>query len=210
MPVQIHGRDYITVSERIQKLREDYGITYSLTAELIHNQDGVVIVQATLKIAESTFTGMAEEDRRKGSINKTSALENCETSAVGRALAAAGYGGTEYASANEVEQAVHQQRKTSTAPQAINEELKKENHAKLVDRVLKGEDYLDRNPNHNTNSRQKHLGTQSLEDSLTERLELYYNHLLDEARKTKEEKSEGATSIGDVLKEYDAEIIDEN
>ena len=51
MPVQIHGRDYITVSERIQKLREDYGITYSLTSELIHNQDGVVIVQATLKIA---------------------------------------------------------------------------------------------------------------------------------------------------------------
>jgi hypothetical protein len=54
-------------------------------------------------------TGYAEEKRGSTQINKTSALENCETSAIGRALAAAGFGGTEYASANEVQNAIHQQ-----------------------------------------------------------------------------------------------------
>jgi hypothetical protein len=38
-------------------------------------------------------------------------LENCETSAIGRALALAGFGGTEFASANEVQNAIHQQDK---------------------------------------------------------------------------------------------------
>ena len=42
---------------------------------------------------------------------RSSALENAETSAIGRALAAAGWGGTEFASANEVQNAIHQQNK---------------------------------------------------------------------------------------------------
>jgi hypothetical protein len=54
-------------------------------------------------------TGHAEEYRKSSQINGTSALENCETSAIGRALAVAGFGGTEFASANEVQNAIHQQ-----------------------------------------------------------------------------------------------------
>ena len=46
---------------------------------------------------------MAEEVRGVGPVNKTSALENGETSAVGRALAAIGLGGSEYASVNELD-----------------------------------------------------------------------------------------------------------
>jgi hypothetical protein len=56
-------------------------------------------------------TGHAEEFRAASQINSTSALENAETSAIGRALAAAGWGGTEFASANEVQNAIHQQNK---------------------------------------------------------------------------------------------------
>ena len=53
--------------------------------------------------------GHAEENRARGQVNKTSALENCETSAIGRALANLGLGGAEFASANEVENAIYQQ-----------------------------------------------------------------------------------------------------
>jgi hypothetical protein len=54
-------------------------------------------------------TGHAEEVRASSQINKTSALENAETSAIGRALAALGMAGTEFASADEVAQAIKQQ-----------------------------------------------------------------------------------------------------
>jgi deoxycytidylate deaminase len=54
-------------------------------------------------------TGHAEEKRKASQINSTSALENCETSAIGRALAGAGFGGSEFASANEVQNAIQQQ-----------------------------------------------------------------------------------------------------
>jgi hypothetical protein len=48
-------------------------------------------------------SGMAEEIRGQGHVNTTSALENCETSAVGRALSSIGLSGGEYASANELD-----------------------------------------------------------------------------------------------------------
>ena len=46
---------------------------------------------------------MAEEIRGQGLVNTTSALENAETSAIGRALASLGLAGGEYASANELD-----------------------------------------------------------------------------------------------------------
>ena len=54
-------------------------------------------------------TGYAEEYRSSSKINRTSAMENAETSAIGRALAACGLAGTEYASADEVANAISQQ-----------------------------------------------------------------------------------------------------
>jgi hypothetical protein len=73
-------------------------------------------------------TGLAEEKRTSSQINRTSALENCETSAIGRALAAFGLGGSEYASANEVQNAIHQQSRPkiptpSRMPKMSTEEL---------------------------------------------------------------------------------------
>ena len=112
--VKIKGKVYEYVASRVQKFRAQEEFKgYGIETRLIENDrtNGFVVVQATIKTKEGQIIGqgLAEEDRSKGSINKTSALENCETSAIGRALASIGLAGSEYASANEVEQAIHQQ-----------------------------------------------------------------------------------------------------
>lgn len=108
--VDIHGKQYLTVAYRVNEFRNQHEDKYSLTTEIIQNDDGIVIMKATIKDATRVIaTGYAEEVRGSTNINKTSALENCETSAMGRALAAFGYAGTEYASADEVQHAIKQQ-----------------------------------------------------------------------------------------------------
>jgi len=108
--VNIHGKQYQTVAYRVGKFREihqDWSIQTELALDdgnrvvmkaVIANQDGMVVA-----------TGFAEEVRGSSNINQTSALENCETSAIGRALSALGMGGTSYASADEVANAIGQQ-----------------------------------------------------------------------------------------------------
>jgi hypothetical protein len=110
MPVKIHGREYATVAERITALHAATKGQYTIVTEIVRWEDAVVVIRATLTIPEcGSYTGHSYEKEGSTQINKTSALENCETSAIGRALAAAGYGGSEYASANEVSNAIHQQ-----------------------------------------------------------------------------------------------------
>ncbi len=110
--INIHGKIYLTVAYRINELREKNKHDLGITTELIEADNSIVIMKATISDKSGFIigTGYAEEKRGSSMINKTSALENCETSAIGRALAACGYGGTEYASANEVENAIHQQK----------------------------------------------------------------------------------------------------
>lgn len=109
MPVDIRGKKYTTVAERIVDLHENTSGDYSIETDIVQFDAEVAVIKATLIIGSNRFTGHAFEKSAASQINKTSHLENCETSAIGRALAAAGYGGTEYASANEVQQAIHQQ-----------------------------------------------------------------------------------------------------
>jgi hypothetical protein len=108
--VNIKGKDYQTVALRVQKLREQHP-DWSLTSEILFRDADCVVVKSI--IADETgriiATGHAEEYRNASQINSTSALENAETSAHGRSLAAAGLGGMEFASANEVQNAIHQQ-----------------------------------------------------------------------------------------------------
>jgi len=107
--VNIHGKQYHTVAKRVGDFRHDYA-DYSLTTEIIQAGDPV-IMKATISNKDGRIiaTGHAEELRGASQINRTSALENCETSAIGRALAAFGIAGTEFASADEVANAIHQQ-----------------------------------------------------------------------------------------------------
>ena len=127
MPVLIHNKEYYTVAERIDLLNGMLGkreMENSLTTELISWANGVIIMKAILTLINGesvlTYTGHAYEKEDSTQINRTSALENCETSAIGRALSAAGFGGgNEYASANEVQNAVHQQNTVEVTP--VNE-----------------------------------------------------------------------------------------
>lgn len=104
--VNIRGKAYETVALRVQKFRERHP-DYRLITEIIERTDACVVMRACIYNGEQLLaTGHAEEYRKASEINKTSALENCETSAIGRALASLGIGGTEFASADEVARAV--------------------------------------------------------------------------------------------------------
>ena len=107
--VNIRGKEYQTVALRVQKFREAHP-DWELSTEIIEANEKLVIMQARIYNTDGKCiaTGHAEEFRAASQINSTSALENAETSAIGRALAAAGWGGTEFASANEVQNAIHQ------------------------------------------------------------------------------------------------------
>ena len=110
MPVNIHGKEYKTVAERLVELADHTEGKYSLKTKVIGGSVDVgVLIKATLKLERGTFVGHAYEREDSGYINKTSHVENCETSAIGRALASAGYAGSEFASADEVANAIKQQ-----------------------------------------------------------------------------------------------------
>lgn len=116
--VKIHNKEYRTVALRIQMLREANPY-YGISTEVLSAAD-LVQVRATITTENGRViaTGLAEEVRGSTNINSTSALENCETSAVGRALAFLGYGGTEIASADEVVNAINQQAEKSAFDRA--------------------------------------------------------------------------------------------
>ena len=108
--VQINGREYLTVAYRLTEFRKDHPVEagWAVTTERIPAQDDLVVFKATVCDPEGRVvaTGHAEEKRGSSWINRSSALENCETSAIGRALAAAGFIGSEFASADEVALAI--------------------------------------------------------------------------------------------------------
>ena len=132
MPVSIHGKEYKTVAERVVEfhaLNKKQGNGTSITTKVLKDDGDVVIVKAKVVVygegskaegerftGEGTFTGHAEEVRGSTMINKTSALENAETSAIGRALASYGLVGTEFASADEVANAISQQSASASKP----------------------------------------------------------------------------------------------
>lgn len=108
--VNIHGKEYLTVARRINDFRAKHP-DYGVHTEILSIDSDTVVCRAVITDAEGRqlSSGIAEEHRRASKINQTSATENCETSAVGRALAFLGMAGTEIASADEVAGAIAQQ-----------------------------------------------------------------------------------------------------
>lgn len=106
----IKGKEYAEVNQRIKAFRMCYPMGYIRT-ELLSVEDGVCIMRAEVGIGENILgTGTAYEKETSSYINKTSYIENCETSAVGRALGMAGFGiDTSVASYEEVSNAIAQQ-----------------------------------------------------------------------------------------------------
>lgn len=106
----IKGKDYAEVNQRIKAFRMVYP-QGAITTDLISNENGICIFKAIVQNEEGFVLGTGTAYEKEGSsfINKTSYIENCETSAVGRALGMAGFGiDTSVASAEEVQNAMAQ------------------------------------------------------------------------------------------------------
>ena len=107
--VNIKGKKYSTVNERHKHLLASFPEARFNEEILFHDVDRV-IVKVELYIGDVIYSvGHAEEYRNASFINKTSALENCSSSALGRCLAAFGLSGSEYASAEELVNALNNQ-----------------------------------------------------------------------------------------------------
>ena len=110
--ISIHGKDYATVAHRLAIARRNLGIELDITTKIIHLDNEKAVVQADIFLeGKHVSTGLAEEFRSASRINQTRALENAETSAVGRALAFLGIINDQIASAEEVSLAIEQQDK---------------------------------------------------------------------------------------------------
>lgn len=107
----IKGKDYAEVNQRIKAFRMVYPMG-EIKTTLVSNENGVCIFKAEIFDEDRYMiaTGHAYEKEGSTFINKTSYIENCETSAVGRALGMCGFGiDTSVASYEEVENAIAQQ-----------------------------------------------------------------------------------------------------
>jgi galactitol-specific phosphotransferase system IIB component len=111
----VKGKQYAEVNQRIKAFRMLYP-TGTIETELVSIDDGMCIMRAKVYVMGEhglrtlLGTGTAYEKENSSFINKTSYIENCETSAVGRALAMCGIGiDTSIASKEEVENAIEQQ-----------------------------------------------------------------------------------------------------
>jgi len=111
--VDIHGKQYKTVVLRVNEFREQCKAEdgWGVDTYIVEMTDKWACVKASIVNPEGRVvgTGHGVEFWGSSNINKSSALENAETSAIGRALAAIGLGGEEYASADEVLNAIKTQ-----------------------------------------------------------------------------------------------------
>jgi len=115
--VNIKGKNYVEVNERLKYFRE-YFKGYSLLSEIVELTDERIVIKARILSPDliEVANGLAYELAGSSFINKTSYIENCETSAWGRALANFGIGlDNSVASADEVSQAIELQDMEKTA-----------------------------------------------------------------------------------------------
>lgn len=121
----IKGKEYAEVNQRIKAFRMLYP-TGSITTEMLNNENGICVFKATVTdgVGCVLATGTAYEKENSTFINKTSYIENCETSAIGRALGIAGFGiDTSVASAEEVQNAMANQVTVKTKEEALKYEI---------------------------------------------------------------------------------------
>lgn len=116
--LDVKGKEYAEVNQRIKVFRMLYP-EGTIETEMLSNENGVCVFKASVYAYKQDIptqrqlllgTGHAYEKENSTFINKTSYIENCETSAVGRALAMCGIGiDTSIASAEEVQNAINNQ-----------------------------------------------------------------------------------------------------
>ena len=138
----IKGKEYAEVNQRIKAFRMVFP-TGTISTEMLSNDNGVCIFKARVGYSENgefhtLGTGTAYEKENSSFINKTSYIENCETSAIGRALGMAGFGiDTSVASAEEVANAIQQQEEDKKISKTQEEALDKAiENRKISDKVV--------------------------------------------------------------------------
>lgn len=84
--IPVKGKGYVQVNERVKAFRRLFPMG-TITTNIVSMENGVVTMQASVFDGELLLaTGLAQEKEGASNINKTSHIENCETSAIGRAL----------------------------------------------------------------------------------------------------------------------------
>ena len=138
----IRGKQYVEVNERIKYFRqEEQYKNWTIMSEFPALDSEQCVCKATIADASGRViaTGHAHEVQGASNINKTSFVENCETSAIGRALAVLGIGiDTSIASANEVEDAIAKQDSGSTAKKIkkVQEQFDTEPPVNIMDKAV--------------------------------------------------------------------------
>lgn len=133
----IKGKEYAEVPQRVKAFRMLYPLGFIRT-EMLSNEGEpgkrVCVFRACVGVGEITLgTGTAYESEASSFINKTSYIENCETSAVGRALGFAGLGiDTSIASYEEVQNAIQNQTKGGRGPVETPEASKAGNNTRTA------------------------------------------------------------------------------
>lgn len=145
--IPVKGKNYVEVNTRVKAFRElcPEGM---ISTEIIEMADGVVTIKATIATEEGRIvsTGLAQEKESSSFINKTSYIENCETSAVGRALGFLGIGiDGSMCSADELANALNNQNKKPTTDKEMDDHLEKKisaNDVKIIEKMVEGKDAL--------------------------------------------------------------------
>lgn len=127
--IDVKGKNYAQVNERILAFRQLFP-NGSITSEIVSIANGMVIIKATARDENNRVlaSGLAYEKENSSFINKTSYIENAETSAVGRCLGMIGIGVDDnVASYEEVSNAQVQQKskKKDEEPKTARERLRK-------------------------------------------------------------------------------------
>jgi len=113
--INIKGKEYVEVNERLKYFRSNYP-NFSLVTEVLQCTEEHCVMKATIlnEHGIAVATGHAHETKGSSFINKTSHVEVCETSAWGRALGNFGIGiDSSVASADEVNSAIKMQESTT-------------------------------------------------------------------------------------------------
>jgi len=160
--VNIKGKEYVEVNERLKFFRSNYK-DWCLTSDVVELTDDRCVIKATIfdDYGNIRATGHAYEKEGSSFINKTSFVENCETSAWGRALANLGIGlDTSVASYEEVANAVKQQADAPKAKPKLDED-KFNNMLKAIE-AGKGDAVKAKMPNYDIEDYQMNVLKQKL------------------------------------------------
>lgn len=133
----VKGKDYAEVNQRIKAFRMIHP-NGAIKTFMQSNEGGVCVFRAEIYDGDGNHigTGHAYEKEGSSNINRTSYIENCETSAVGRALGMCGFGiDTSVASAEEVQTAMMQQEAMDKAKEEEQPPIP-ETHCERCDAII--------------------------------------------------------------------------